>query len=145
MKRNPARMKYQKDTRSSMLCILSLLFNVYYFISVFRSGDITPDVIMGLDVVVNIVFMMLVFLTSEKLKAYTPKWNRIAAALGVFEALRVFILPLHYHKLGMLTGGLYTGAVATLLLSAFCLIGAGINATINGRMLRGEVKASGGE
>ncbi|MDO5111029.1 MAG: hypothetical protein Q4E65_01870 [Clostridia bacterium] len=145
MKRNPARMKYQKDTRSSLLCILSILFNVYYFISVFRSGNITPDVVMGLDVIINIVFMMLVFLTSEKLKAYAPKWNRIAAALGVFEALRVFILPLHYHKLGMLTGGLYMGAVAALLLAALCLIGAGVNATINGRLLRREVKAAGGE
>ena len=138
MKRNPARMKYQKDSLSSLFCILGIVFNVYYFVSSFGNDAIAPDIVMGADVLINIVFMMLVFLASEKLKAYGKNWPYIVFGLGVLELARIGLLPAHYLRLGMLTGAGYWKAVAGLSLSGLMLMLAGVNAYINARLLRGR-------
>ena len=145
MKRSPERMKYQKDTRSSALCLLGIAFNVYYFISVFRNDAVVPDVFMGVDVLTNIIFMMLAFLVSEKLKVYAKGWNGLALMLGLAELARIFVLPEHYRRLGMMTGTLYWGAVVSLGLAGLSLILAYLNSTENGRLLKIQAKTAEGD
>ncbi len=136
MKRNPARMQYQKDTLSAFLCILSIVFNVYYFICAFSTDTIKPDVILGLDVLINIIFMMVTFLASEKLKVYSKNWGAIVILMGVFEIARILILPEHYRKLDMLGGFAYIQTVAALALAGASLIAAGLNSAANLRVLK---------
>ncbi len=144
MKRNPARMQYQKDTLSSFLCILSIVCNVYYFICAFSGDGVKPDAILGLDVLINIIFMMLVFLASEKLKVYSEHWGIIVIAMGMFEIARILILPEHYRRLDMLTGAAYIQTVAALALGGLSLIAAGLNSAVNVRVLKKHAGAAEG-
>ena len=135
MNRNSEIMKYQADKLSYLLCILGIIFNVIYFVSIYTNRDIVPDAVVGADVLINIIFMMIVFMASEKLKLYEKKWNVYAALLGLVQILRVFWLPMHYKNLEMLTGTKFTLILVWLISSAAVLIFAGINATINSRIL----------
>ncbi len=135
MKRNPNRMKYQTDKLSATLCILSIIANVVYFVSIYTNRSIAPDWVTGADVLMNIIFMMLVFLSSEKLKLYTKKWNIYVALLGVVQVVRIFWLPSHYKTLEMLFGGKYILAITSLIFSAVFLFAAGLNSAINIKLL----------
>lgn len=135
MKRNPQRMKYQPDKVSYWFCILSIVINMVYFVSVYSNRSVVPDVAVGTDVLINIIFMMVVFLASEKLKGYTRNWNKYISIVGVLQILRIFWLPMHYNKLGMLEGTKYILTLSYLITSGVFLIIAGINATINQKIL----------
>jgi hypothetical protein len=128
-------MKYQTDKLSSWLCILSIIANMAYFVSIYTNRSIDPDWVTGADVLINIIFMMVVFLASEKLKIYSKNWNIIVLIISAFQALRIFWLPSHYKGLEMLVGGRYIFAVVCLMVSTVMLFAGGINATINSRIL----------
>ncbi len=135
MKRNPEIMQYQSDKLSYWLCVLSIISNAVYFVSIYANKDVAPDVTTGADILLNIIFMMLTFLSSEKLKGYQKRWNILVAAIGAVQILRVLWLPMHFNRLEMLTGGKFTLAVVTLLVSGVLLLLAGINSSINIRVL----------
>jgi hypothetical protein len=131
MNRNAERMQYQPDKLSYWLCILSIVFNAVYFVGLYTNRSVAPDVTIGIDILTNIVFMMIVFLGSEKLKAYEKKWNMNVMIVGAFQILRIFWVPMHFNRLEMLIEGRYTLAVISLLLSGILLLIAGINSSIN--------------
>ncbi|HWQ57674.1 MAG TPA: hypothetical protein VN540_01550 [Clostridia bacterium] len=143
MRRNPARMKYQKDKRSSALCVLAIAFNIYYFVAVFRSDAIAPDLVLGADVIVNIVFMMVAFLAGEKLKAYEPRWGWAVLAMGIAEIARVLVVPAHYRALGVMSDALYYQAAGALALAGLSLMAAGVNALVNRRLLDRAARTEG--
>lgn len=133
--RNADRMQYQSDKLSYWLCVLGIVFNMVYFVAVYTNRSIVPDVTIGADVIINIIFMMVVFMASEKLKAYSKHWNVYAILAGAVQFFRTLWLPNHYKQLEMLIEKKYTFVIACLIISGSLLILAGINATINGRIL----------
>lgn len=135
MSRNAERMQYQVDKRSYWLCMLSIIFNMVYFVSLYTNKAVAPDLTLGADVIINIVFMLIVFLSSEKLKAYQMKWNIYVLLIGAVQILRVFFVPQHYKEIEMLTGTEYTLTVALILVSGILLLLAGINSSINLKIL----------
>lgn len=135
MKRNPERMKYRPDKASYWLCIISIILNMVYFVSIYTNRSIVPDVTIGADVLINIIFMMIVFLTSEKLKAYAKKWNVYIVIVGFIQMSRIFWLPVHFNQLEMLVGAKYILAIVCLITSGILLLLAGINSLANGRIL----------
>ena len=135
MKRNVARMRYQTDKRSSSFCILAIVFNVIYFLSLYSNNSLNPDFQMGLDVLYNILFMLFAFLTSEKVKAYAKNWSYYAIIGGALQVLRIFWLPAHYLKAETLTHDKWIILVAALAASAVCLVLAGINCYMNSTTL----------
>lgn len=135
MKRNIARMRYQTDKRSSMLCIVAIVFNVIYFLSLYSNNSLNPDFLMGLDVLYNILFMLFAFLTSEKVKAYTKSWSYLAAIGGALQFCRIALMPAHYLKLGTLTQNKWLILVGALSLSGICLILAAVSCYTNSSVL----------
>jgi TRAP-type uncharacterized transport system fused permease subunit len=135
MSRNAERMQYQLDKLSYWLCVFSIVFNMVYFVSVYTNKVVAPDVTIGADVVVNIVFMLIVFLGSEKLKAYQKKWNVYVMLIGVVQILRIFFVPMHYNQMEVLIGLEHTLAVVWLSVSGILLLLAGINSSINLKVL----------
>lgn len=138
MRRNAERMQYQPDKLSSFLCVLSIIFNMVYFVSIYRDNAVAPDVTIGADILINIILMMIVFLGSEKLKAYSKKWSIYILLLGAAQILRIFWVPGHFKQLEMLVEVKYTLAVIWLLVSGIFLLFAGINSSINIRILSGS-------
>jgi len=133
-KSNPARMRYKNDKRSAWLCYLSIMCCCAHFVGIYSNNSIVPEVRMGADIIINIVFMLVVFWASEELKTYNRKWAVFTAFVGVGQLLRAFWLPIRYNELEQLVGNAYNFSRTMMVLSGvFLILGAALsfsNATV---------------
>jgi len=146
------RMRYVKNTASSRLCYLAILLNVLYFVSIYKSdvGSWYYQLLIGGSIVYNLLFMLMAFLASEGVKSYQKSYSWLLYGLGIFQIIRIFILPTQAHQALVQVGGKetqvmgdgqYIRVIIYLAASAACLIGA---ALINQRkcsMLEGHLKS----
>ena len=93
------RMRFTKNTLSSGLALLAILFNVLYFVSIYKSdvGSYYYNIRMGASVLYNLIFMLVVFLASEGVKGYKASFAYVLLAVGVLQILRIFFLPMQAH------------------------------------------------
>ncbi len=145
-------MRYKNNSLSFWLCIFAIILNVAMFLIIYKCVNCTPNVQLGIDLLINIIFMLTVFLISEKTKTYDKKGGYYAVGLGVLEVLRIFWIPLFYYlkfveysKLadkGSYTGiiGLDTASfmscVILMVAAGLCLISAGIVCLLEERRLK---------
>jgi len=87
------RLRYQKNKMSYLLALGGLVFNCLYMVKLLADPDIVPDIHVGIDVIINIVFLLFVFLGAEKLKVYSKVWCFIVAGIGLINFLRILYLP----------------------------------------------------
>lgn len=92
-------MRYKTNGLSFWLCILAIIFNVAMFLIIYTSRACTPNFELGIDLLVNVIFMLAAFLTAEKTKAYNKKAGFVAVAIGVIQVARIFWIPLKYYNL----------------------------------------------
>ena len=107
------RMRYVKNTDSSRLCYLAILANVLYFVSIYKS-DVASwyyQILVGGSIVYNLLFMLIVFLASEGVKNYQKKYSWLLYGLGIFQIVRIFILPTQAHQAEVEIGGTMTLAM----------------------------------
>lgn len=127
------RMRFIKNSLSSNLALLAILFDVFYFVSIYQSDvDVYYyNYLIGLSIVYNLVFMLAVFLSSEGVKNYKRNYSYLLAAVGVFQIVRIFILPTRAHAATTLVNGetvvvmqngQFFWVVGCLILSAVCLL-----------------------
>lgn len=90
------RMRFIKNSLSSNLAILGILFNVFYFVSIYKSDVDTYyyNILIGASIVYNLVFMLAVFLSSEGVKNYKRNYSYLLAAIGALQIGRIFIIPM---------------------------------------------------
>ena len=63
-------MKYKRNSLSYSLILIGLIFNIIYFIKLYQENDLYfYNISMGISVIYNLMFMLFVFLSAEKLKA----------------------------------------------------------------------------
>jgi hypothetical protein len=142
-KRNLERMRYKTDTLASGLCILSIVFDVWYFVTLYSSTTVVPDRWMGVDILINILFMLAAFLASEEAKVYAGKWAFVMFGLAAAQLARAFWLPELYRELEQLTGAAYQTARLTMLASAALMLLAGLVCRRNSAALRKFLAESG--
>ena len=129
------RMRYVKNTASSRLCYLAILLNVLYFVSIYKSdvGSWYYQVLIGVSIVYNLLFMLMVFLASEGVKSYQKNYSWLLYVLGILQVVRIFILPTQAHQAVIQVGGTdtqvmgnpqYIRVIIYLIGSAAGLIGA---------------------
>ena len=111
------RMRYTKNTASSRLALLAILFNVLYFVSIYKldlyEPRITSDTtgmfdvyytgMLGLSIILNLVFMLMAFLASEGVKNYQKRFSRVMIELAIVQICRIFIFPLILHETFLFT------------------------------------------
>ena len=111
------RMRYTKNTASSRLALLAIFFNVLYFISLYKLDLYEPRIIadttgmynkyytilLGGSIILNLVFMLLAFLSSEGVKNYKKSFSWIMFALAALQIARIFILPSQLHEAFLFT------------------------------------------
>lgn len=146
------RMRFTKNSLGSRLVYLAILFDVFYFVSVYESdvGTWYYQALIGVSVVYNLVFMLLAFLSSEGVKNYKLGYGYLLLGLGAGQIARIFILPLMTHsaltkrsdpvlkkvmEVPVMGNGQFIWIVIFLLLSAAFCIFAGVLSVIRSRKL----------
>ena len=144
------RLRFTKNTVSSRLCYLAILFDVLFFISIYKSdvGTYYYNILIGASIIYNLVFLLTAFLASEGVKNYKPGYSWLLAVLGAIQLARILIIPMRAHTAEASVGGVNTlvmgdaqfcRVVIYLVLSAVCLFAAAAVNLQKSRMLAAHV------
>lgn len=131
------RMRYTKNTLSASLALAAIVFNVFYFISIYKSdvSNYYYQIFIGIDVVYNLLFMLVVFLSSEGVKTYKMGYAIGLLAIGALQVARIFYIPVQAHssfvdvageQVHVMGDGQFIRVCAWLSLSALCCVLASI-------------------
>ena len=148
------RMRYTKNSMASGLALLSILFDVIFFISIYESnvGSWYYNILMGASILYNLIFLLAAFLCSEGIKNYKIGYAYVMIALGLGQLARIFIYPVKAHAatvtiqeqaVTVMETAQFTRCVAYLVLAAGCLfVGAYVGIT-RSRQLKAHLEALG--
>lgn len=150
------RMRFIKNSLSSNLAILGILFDVFYFVSIYKSDVDTYyyNYIIGISIVYNLVFMLAVFLSSEGVKNYKKNYSYLLAVIGVIQIVRIFIIPTRAHSTTTIVNGAsvvvmqdgqFTRVVVYLVASAVCLVASAVVNFIRCNELEAHLKTLAGQ
>ena len=131
------RMRFTKNTLSSTLAILAIVFDVFYFINIYKSdvGTYYYTMTIGGSIIYNLIFLLAAFLCSEGVKKYQTVYSWVMIVLGILQIARIFIIPMDAHRTiinsePVMGNAQFIFTVVCLALSAACLFaGAVINLT----------------
>ncbi len=144
------RMRFTKNTLSSGLALLAILLNVLYFVSIYKSdvGSYYYNILIGASVLYNLIFMLVVFLSSEGVKGYKIGYAYALLVMGILQIVRIFILPMQAHAatasisgqdVAVMGNAQFVRVVIYLSLSAACCIIAGLTGIQKSRALSQHV------
>lgn len=147
-------MRFIKNSLSSNLAILGILFNVFYFVSLYQSdvGTYYYNIKIGASIVYNLIFMLVVFLASEGVKNYKKHYSYLLAAVGVMQIVRIFYIPMQAHATATIIGGeeamvmgngQFYAILVYLMISAACLIASAAVNFVKCRELSAHLKSLG--
>ena len=150
------RMRYTKNSFASGLALLAILFNVFYFISIYESnvGSWYYNILIGASILYNLIFMLAAFLSSEGIKNYKIGYSYVMIALGLIQILRIFIYPMRAHAAAVtiqeqavtvMETRQFLFCVIWLVASAVCLIVGAVVGMIRSRALKAHIASLGAE
>ena len=101
------RMRFIKNSQSANLCYLAILLNVFYFVSIYKSdvGTYYYNILIGVSIVYNLIFMLAVFLASAEVKNYGKNYSYLLIVIGILQICRIFILPMRAHTAKTVVNG----------------------------------------
>lgn len=131
------RLRFTKNKLSSNLALLAIVFNAFYFVSIYKSdvGNYYYTIMIGISVLYNLLFMLAAFLSSEGSKNYKMNYSYVMLGLGLGQIVRIFIIPVQAKAATINIDGAdrivmdnaqYTRVCLYLLISAGLLIAAGV-------------------
>lgn len=139
-------MRYKPNQLSFLFCVSAIVLNVAMFLIIYQETNCKSNYLLGIDLVINVVFMLAVFLLSEKSKAYNLKAGYVALVMGLIEIGRIFFIPLYYHNKHLeylkteegiigLSNSQFYWCVGLMIAAAVCLFVAGIVTIIKSKRL----------
>lgn len=148
------RMRFTKNTLSSTLCYIAILFNVLYFASIYSSdvGSYYYTMQIGMSVVYNLLFLLFTFLCSEGVKNYSKGYSIFLLIIGAMQIVRIFGIPLDAHNTVVMVNNVETTVmdnkqfylmIIYLVVSAVCCVIAGIVGLIKTTTLENYKKETG--
>ena len=140
-------MRFTRNTTSSTLAYVSILFNVFYYVYLynFDVGNYYYTAITGFSIVYNLLFLLFAFLSSEGVKNYSNRFALVLIGLGAMQIVRIFYIPLNAYRatitlagetVRVMTDGQFITIVVFLVASAIAAISAGIVGILKTGMLR---------
>lgn len=143
------RMRFTKNTTSSRLVLLAIVFDAIYFVSLYRINvDYYYNMMMGASILYNLVFMLAAFLASEGVKNYRQNFSWVLCLLGAIQIARIFIWPVQAHQTTVTSGGAellamndgqFVRSVIYLVASAACLFVAAVVNFTKSRALKAHI------
>lgn len=94
--KNIERMRYQANKTSYSLALIAFLLNQYYLIVVMNNLTISFHI--GIEILINLIVYMLLFLGMEKVRYYSVSWSKFFMWLGLFFVVRIAYMPLFLFK-----------------------------------------------
>ncbi len=90
------RLRYTKNKLSANLALVGIVFDALYFVNIYKSdvGSYYYNIMIGISIVYNLVFMLAAFLSSEGVKSYKKAYSFVLMILGLGQIVRIFILPM---------------------------------------------------
>ena len=141
------RMRYTKNTFSANLVLAAILFDVFYFVSIYQSdvGSYYYNMLVGASIIYNLVFLLASFLASEGVKSRGKGYPQLLVVLGLLQIGRIFIIPMQAHAamikdVQVMGNGQFIWCIVCLLASAACCIGGGITSYLNNKTLNDYLK-----
>ncbi len=139
------RMRYTKDSLSSGLVLLAIVFNVLYFVSIYQTdvGKYYYTWKIGVSVIYNLLFLLIAFLASQGVKS-RKDYTATLIVIGLMQIVRIFYMPAEAHKatleigqdsLQVMGDGQYTYVVVCLVVSAVCCVLAAVCSFISNKQL----------
>ncbi|MCR5732331.1 MAG: hypothetical protein K6G51_05285 [Sphaerochaetaceae bacterium] len=94
------RMRYIKNKFSANMALLTILFNVFYFVNIYKSdvSNYYYNILIGGSIVFNLLYLLAAFLCSEEVKQYHEKYCWFLLVLGLIQFVRIFIIPTQAHN-----------------------------------------------
>lgn len=131
-------MHYKSNRISFWLILLTIALNIAMFIIIYRTntGALAADLQLGLDLLINVIFMLACFLAAEKTKRYSKEWGIASIVLGAIEATRIFWIPLYYYLNGGINVGKFVACVVLLATAGAAMVIAGVLTLIKHRILK---------
>ncbi|CCV64217.1 hypothetical protein BN85406400 [Alteracholeplasma palmae J233] len=129
------KMMYQNNKISYNLAFLGLGFNVVFiFLALNTINTRSYGLMTGFKVIMNIIIMLSVFLSMEKVKVYEKKFSIYLIILGIITIGRIFWLPRLFLKGTHITDKLINSnyqmraiiQIIFLALTSACFIASGI-------------------
>lgn len=148
------RMRFIKNTLASNLAIIGILFDVFFFVNLYQSdvGTYYYNILIGVSIVYNLVFLLAVFLSSEGVKNYQLNYSWLLIVLGVLQFVRIFIIPTNAHaaktlvdgvEVSVMSDGQFMWQVAFLVISGVCLLASAVVNIYKCRELSAHMKTLG--
>lgn len=136
-------MRYRNDSLSYYLNLLGLCFNALFFMLLYSAKNIRANDMygkfIGFDILFNIVYLLVAFLTAEKSKAYTLNWCWVSLALGVLQIPRL-LFPLEFYNAGQLDIGLCITLMSFIVISAVSFVLACVSSYVKSNKLDKYIK-----
>ncbi len=133
-------MRYKKNKLSANLALLGLLFGAVYFMfiyGIYAKGNNSDDVRnffykpqLGFSVLCNLIFLLMVFFSSEEIKGYNKKFAYVEFVIAAFQIGRIFYYPVYGHSQKAMSTSMMVVCIVFLILSAACLIISGVTGII---------------
>lgn len=150
------RMRYTKNKLSASLVYLAILFDVFFFVSIYKSDVSTYyyTILIGASIIYNLVFLLLSFLSSEGVKEYSEKYCYLLFILALIQIIRIFILPVKAHSAVVKIAGIerivmengqFARCIIYLLISSISLFASAIIGIIRSRTLKSYLATLGEE
>lgn len=94
------RLRYTNNKASANLTYLAIVFDVLFFVSIYRSNVNTYyyNIKIGVSVLLNLVFLLVVFLCSEGVKTYKINYAYTLLGVGVLQLVRIMGYPMTAHN-----------------------------------------------
>lgn len=143
------RMRYVKDSTPSNLAILAVVFDILYFVLIYKiNNEYFYTFTIGLSVIVNLLFMLFGFWCSIEVKSYHGKFGYVMMALGVVQIARIFFYPMKAHAatslvgdqmVAVMTNAQFIRAIVYLVAAAACMILGGLLSIKNSKTLQNHL------
>ncbi|MDY0075399.1 MAG: hypothetical protein RBR75_05965, partial [Acholeplasmataceae bacterium] len=76
------KMHYQTNKLGYALILLGLAFSVVALFRIITPTQIIPNHLIALEIVINIILLLLTFLTAERCKIYQKNWAIVSLVIA---------------------------------------------------------------
>ena len=120
--------------------ILAIVLDVAMFLIIYTEKNCVPDFQLGIDLLVNVIFLLAAFLLAEKMKVYNKQSAYLSFVVAAIQVLRILWIPLNYLLLGGLLAGQFIACCVLLVTSGLCLVAGGIITIFKSNRLEKHLK-----